>query len=59
VAASDQIERIRNEISTMPESFRKSVAFMEVREVIHAAALISELSGIIGKLELVRSEFDV
>ncbi len=59
VAAADQVERIRQEIATMPESFRKSVAFMEVREVIHAAELISELSGIIGKLELVRSEFDV
>jgi hypothetical protein len=59
VAATGQIERIRNEIATMPESFRKSVAFMEVREVIRSAALISELSGIIGKLELVRSEFDV
>src|SRR5450432_480163 len=59
VALSHEIERIRQEIATMPESFRKSVAFMEVSEVIHAAALIGELSGIIGKLELVRSEFGV
>ncbi|MEP7289189.1 MAG: hypothetical protein ABI947_25840 [Chloroflexota bacterium] len=59
VATSDEIEQIRQEIATMPEGFRKSISFMEVDEVHHAAALISELSGIIGKLELVRSEFSV
>jgi len=59
VALTENIERIRLEISTMPESFRKSVSFMEVAEVVHAAELIGELSGIIGKLELVRSEFGV
>ncbi len=59
VALAHEIERIRQEIATMPESFRKSVAFMEVGEVIRSAALIGELSGIIGKLELVRSEFGV
>src|SRR5258708_2556019 len=59
VAMPGEIERIRQEIATMPESFRKSVSFMEVGEVLHAADLIGELSGIIGKLELVRSEFGV
>jgi hypothetical protein len=59
VAMPDEIERIRHEIATMPESFRKSVSFMEVGEVVRASGLIAELSGIIGKLELVRSEFGV
>lgn len=59
VAGAESIERIRQEIATLPESFRKSIGFMEVREAMRAAELIGELSGIIGKLELVRSEFGV
>jgi hypothetical protein len=59
VANASDIDRIRQEITTLPESFRKSVSYMEVREAIRAAELIGELSGIIGKLELVRSEFGV
>ena len=59
VANSGEIERIRQEIATMPETFRKSVRFMEVGAAIHAAELIGEPSGIIGTLELVRSEFGV
>jgi hypothetical protein len=59
VANASDIDRIRQEIATLPESFRKSVGYMEVREAIRAAELIGELSGIIGKLELVRSEFGV
>lgn len=59
VARGDDIERIRGEIVTLPESFRKSVSYMVVRDAQRAAELIGELSGIIGKLELVRSEFGV
>lgn len=59
VANTADIERIRQEIATLPESFRKSVGYMEVREAVRAAELIGELSGLIGKLELVRSEFGV
>jgi hypothetical protein len=57
VANPADILRVKHEIATLPESFRKSVGFMETREVIRAARLIDELSGIIGALELVRSEF--
>lgn len=59
VANYVDIETIRLEIASLPESFRKSVSFMEVGDAIRAARLIDELSGIIGKLELVRSEFGV
>ncbi|HVO69960.1 MAG TPA: hypothetical protein VMT24_07945, partial [Aggregatilineaceae bacterium] len=57
VANPADIGRARQEIATLPESFRKSVGYMEAREVMRAARLIDELSGIIGALELVRSEF--
>lgn len=59
VANADSLERIRHEIATLPEGFRKLVSFMEVKAVQRAVELIGELAEIIGRLELVRSEFDV
>ncbi len=58
VATPKKIEAIRQEIAALPENFRKFVSYMEVDEVIRAAQLIGELSAIIGKLKLVRDEFD-
>jgi hypothetical protein len=57
VANYVDIEAIKQEIATLPENFRNSVTFFEVGEAMRAARLIDELSGIIGKLDLVRSEF--
>lgn len=57
VANSDDIAKVKVEITTLPESFRKAVGFMKVQETIRAAELLDELSGIINSLELVRSEF--
>jgi hypothetical protein len=59
VANYVDIEAVRHEIGSLPESFRNSITFMEVGDVIRAAQLIDELSGIISKLDLVRSEFEV
>jgi hypothetical protein len=58
VANYVDIEAVRQEIAPLPESFRNAITFMEVGDAIRAAQLIDELSGIIGKLDLVRSEFD-
>jgi hypothetical protein len=35
------------------------VGYMDVVELIKATDLVAELSGIINKLELVKSEFDI
>lgn len=59
VAQNENIERIRAEVASLPETFRKSVSYMAVADVQRSNALIGELSAIIGKLELVRSEFGV
>lgn len=59
VANYVDIEAVKREIATLPEHFRNLVTFMEVGDAIRAARLIDELSGIIGKLDLVRSEFGV
>lgn len=59
VATSEDIARVRQEIGTLPEGFRRAVSFMETAEVQRAAQLLDELSGIIAKLDLVRSEFGV
>jgi len=57
VALADELEGIRSEILNLPENFRRMVGYMEVTELMRATDLVSELSGIISKLELVKSEF--
>ncbi|MCJ7584320.1 MAG: hypothetical protein MUO30_06070 [Anaerolineales bacterium] len=59
VAMPDDLTKIRREIETLSESFRRSVGYMEVAEVMRAAELVTELTGIINKLELVKGEFGV
>lgn len=59
VANSEDIAKVRQEIVTLPESFRRAVGFMEAAETMRAAELLDEFSGIINKLELVRSEFGI
>jgi hypothetical protein len=59
VANYVDIEAVKREIAALPENFRNLVTFMEVGDAIRAARLIDELSGIISKLDLVRSEFGV
>ena len=57
VALSGEITKIRRRGASLPESFRRFVGYMDVSEVIRAFELMTELSGIINKLELVKSEF--
>jgi len=57
VALPGEIAKIKREIETLSESFRRSVSFMEVAEVMRASELVTELSSIINKLELVKGEF--
>lgn len=57
VASAKDIDKIRGEITTLPESFRRAVSYWEVAEAIRAAGLVDELFGIINKLGLVKSEF--
>lgn len=57
VALSDDIQKIKEEILTLPEGFRKSVSYLEVSELYRASKLLSEFSGIIERLDLVQSEF--
>lgn len=57
IASPNDIVKIRNEVSTLSESFRRFVGYMEVTEVNRAFELMTELSEIINKLELVKSEF--
>jgi len=57
VATAKDLSRVRREIESLPESFRRMVSYMEVWEAKRAAELVSELSEIISKLELVKSEY--
>jgi len=57
VANRSEMDRVQQEIATLPESFRKAVGFMEATEAARAATLLEEVGGIIDKLQLVQSEF--
>ncbi len=57
VALPEEIVRIKREIETLTESFRRSIAYMEVSEVMRSMELVTELSAIINKLDLVKGEF--
>ena len=57
VASPADIARVRGEIATLPENFRRAVSYWETGEVMRAASLVSELNGIISELDLVKSEF--
>ena len=46
---------IQEEVSLLPEEFRKSLAFMEANDALKASDLIKNLKGILDKLELVKS----
>jgi hypothetical protein len=59
VANHVDLDAVRREVSALPEGFRTTISYMEVSEIVRAARLIEELSGIIGKLDLVRSEFNL
>ena len=57
VANPADIAKLHGEIVSLPENFRRAVSYWEAGEVIRAVNLVSELNGIIGKLDLVKSEF--
>ncbi|MEW5870805.1 MAG: hypothetical protein AB1894_16140 [Chloroflexota bacterium] len=57
VASEGDLTKIRKEVETLPESFRKAMSYMEVSEALTASELLSEFTTIIDKLNLVQSEF--
>lgn len=59
VALPADIERLKKEINTLSEDFRKAVAYWEVPDLIRSSDLVTELAEKLGKLELVKAEFSV
>lgn len=57
VALESELTRVKAEIATLREDFRRMVGYLDVVELIRAANLVGELSAIISKLELVKGEF--
>ena len=57
VGLDSELEKVKREIEVLHESFRRMVAFMNVADVMRGVELVTELSGIINSLELVKSEF--
>ena len=55
VANTKDLKKIQEEVESLSEDFRKSLAYLEAKDVKRAYDLLSELNSIIGKLELVKS----
>jgi len=55
VSNTKNLSVIKEEISLLPEEFRKSLAFMEANDALKASDLIKNLKEILDKLELVKS----
>lgn len=55
VANIKELKRIRNEVESLSEDFRKSLAYLEARDVNRAVNLLTELNSIISRLELVKT----
>ena len=59
VAMESDLINIQREVNSLREDFRRMVGYMGITELIKATDLVIELSGIINKLDLVKSEFGI
>jgi len=59
IAATNQkqIEEIKNEIKNLPENFRKSLTFWNVKDVLETYENLSKVIENINKLSLIKSQF--
>lgn len=58
VTNSSQIETIKGEINNLPENFRKSLTFWNVRDVIDTYENLSKVIENIKTLDLIKSQFE-
>jgi hypothetical protein len=54
VANTKDLKRTMDEVESLSEDFRKSLAYLEAKDVKRASDLLSELNSIISRLELVK-----
>ena len=53
-ANTKDLKRTMDEVESLSEDFRKSLAYLEAKDVKRASDLLSELNSIISRLELVK-----
>jgi hypothetical protein len=60
IAVSDemQLEKIKEEVKSLPENFRKALTLWEVSHAIETHRKLSEVIQRINRLELVKSQFE-
>jgi len=60
IAVSDekQIQRIKEEVASLPENFRKILGFWNVADVVSTHEKLASVIGSLSKLELVKSQFE-
>ncbi|MBS7654645.1 hypothetical protein KEJ43_06210 [Candidatus Bathyarchaeota archaeon] len=54
VAKTRDLRKIREEAESLSEEFRKTLAYLEAKDVERASDLLAELNTIISRLELVK-----
>lgn len=59
VSNKSQLKKIENEVMDLPENFRKSLTFWEVKDVVNTYRNLSEAMKSISKLQLVKSRFEI
>ena len=57
VGNEEALAKVRREVSTLPEDFRKSLAYLNVGDVFRAAELQKELSQLLECLEFTKVDF--
>jgi len=57
VSDEEQIQRIKEEVASLPENFRKILGFWNVTDVVNTHEKLAEVIESLSKLELVKSQF--
>jgi len=57
VSDEEQIQRIKEEVASLPENFRKILGFWSVADVINTHEKLADVIESLSKLELVKSQF--
>ena len=58
VSDEEQIQRIKEEVASLPENFRKILGFWNVADVVNTHEKLADVIESLSKLELVKSQFE-
>ena len=59
VGSEETLVKVRREVSTLGEDFKKALAYMNIKDVLRAAKLQEEFWQILSRLQLINADFPV